>query len=368
MGNHIIDPREPRIYMDSMHWCCQKMDSYDKTWNFCISAREPGKSTRACRKIWKKWTKKHERFLVLRRRPIDLTEGYINSLAITINKFLPCHKRINFYFSKGSMRDGQVDIYIDKTKKILVGRVQALNIPSARAKSNIIRNVSTIIYDEYIPNDTREYLSNEVMNLQDVYSTYYREYNGHLKVYFFGNPYTVFNPFHSTFGIDITKIVPGAFLVGEDYVLEFPVISAELREYILKRNPLYKFDDEYTRYALNGIAIHDAKYNVVSKKPEGLKLAYVFRVGGNYLLAWKSNGTRINMFTDRFWIESQKNKPETTKNIYSIDFDNLVQDTRLINSSVRVCLQSIKEAVARRNVAYKTIESAVLIENLYKVL
>lgn len=350
------------------------MDSFDKTFNFVISAREPGKSTVLNTKIFKKFKHKHTRCLIIRRRPVDITEGYINSIATTINKFLPPHKRIAFFFNKGDMKAGQVDIYLDAKKTQLFGRVQALNIPSERAKSNFIKNVGMILYDEFIPNDTKAYLPKEVQNFWDVYSTYYREYKGHLKCYFSGNPYTVFNPFFSKLNIPISEIKPGAFLVGEEYVLEFPLISKELREYILTKNPLYKFDDEYTNYALNGIAINDVKYNIVPHKPNPYyKLKHIFRVGGTYLLVWRQPQTQrfdnvIVCKADKFWIETCKHPPKTNKKIYAIDFDNLVQDTQLVTKDVKILMQTLKWSVAHRNIGFQNIDAAVLIENLYTVI
>lgn len=369
--SHGIDRYEKKVIKDNIHWNCNKMDSFDKTFNFVISAREPGKSTVLNTKLFKKLKHNHARCLIIRRRPVDITEGYINSIATTINKFLPPHQRITFYFNKGDMKAGQVDIYLDPAHTELFGRVQALNIPSERAKSNFIKNVAIILYDEFIPNDTKAYLPKEVQNFYDVYSTYYREFKGHLKCYFSGNPYTIFNPFFSKMNICISDIKPGAFLVGEDYVLDFPVITPELRAYILNKNPLYKFDDEYTNYALNGIAINDAKYNIVPKKPNPYyKLKHVFRIGGTYLYVWRqaSNISGSTGYCDKFWIETSKKLTKTNKKIYAVDFDNLIQNTQLVTKDVKVIMQQLKWSVAHRNIGFQNVDAAVLVENLYTVI
>lgn len=371
MTNHQIDAYSKKIKKDFLHWNCRRMDSYRKTWNFTVSAREPGKSTKFDWKLYQNFVHRHERCLIVRRRPVDMTEGYVRSIASTINKFLPVHKRIQFYFNKGDLNRGQCDLYLDAKRTKLFGRVQALNIPSERAKSNFIPNVSSILYDEFIPNDTHAYLPKEVQNFLDVYSTYYREFKGHLRCYFSGNPYTIFNPFFSYLNIPINEIKPGAFLVGEDYILDFPVISKELREYILSKNPLYKFDSEYTQYALNGIALNDAKYQINSNKPRHYKLKYVFRAGGMFIYVWKQPDFSIYGGFDhscKYWIEARKKPLKTGKKTYAVDFDNLVQDTTLVTTGIKSITSGLKNAVASRKVTYASVDAAVLMENIYSVI
>jgi hypothetical protein len=365
MGNHIIDVRRKKALKDNLHWNCEKVDSYNKVWNFCISARGTAKSTKIAWKVWKNWIHKHCRTLILRRRPVDITPGYINSITLMINKFLPVHKRIQLYFNKGDLSQGQADLFLDKKHTILFARIQALSIPSERSKSNLIPDVSLIWFDEFIPNKTNQYLPDEVTNFLDVYGTYSRESRLTTKCWFTGNPYTIYNPFLVYHNIDLAKVVAGAFLIGKDYVLDFPIISEELKELILKQNPTYKEDDEYTQYALHGIAMHDTKYKI-GKKPFNYKLVYVFRCGGNYLSCWKTQD--YNVMKEKWFIEDSKKKPNTSKMIYAIDFDNLVQHTNLLTREIRQVMFMLKEAIARRQVSYSSVTSAVLIENLYKVL
>ena len=66
------------------------------------------------------------------------------SIARTINKFLPVHKRITLYFNKGDLTKGQADVYLDEKKTELFFRIQALSLPSERAKSNMIPDVANM--------------------------------------------------------------------------------------------------------------------------------------------------------------------------------------------------------------------------------
>lgn len=370
MGNHVIDIRKKKVIADNIHWNCDKVDSYDKIYNFCVSARGTAKTTKICRKIWKEYQHRHNHSLILRRRPVDMTPGYVNSIALTINKFLPVHKRIRLYFSKGDLQQGQADVFLDAKKTKLFFRIQALSIPSERAKSNIISDVSTIWFDEFIPNKTNQYLNDEVMLFKDLYGTYSREFAKYehktTKCWFTGNPYTIFNPFFVYLNIPLLQIKPGTFLVGKNYVLDFPIISDELKAFILKTNPTLLEDDEYTQYALNGIAINDTKYKI-GPKPFDFKLKHVFRIGGTYLLCWKDNMT-TNLFKDKWYIQSSPNEPNTNKTIYTVNFDDLIQNTELLVGDVKVALAGLKQAIARRDITYSSVDAGVLIENIYKSL
>lgn len=371
MGNHLINPRKKRLYADNIHWNCDKLDSVNKIYNICVSARGTAKTTKYCRKMYKEFTHWHTHWLILRRRPVDITVGYVNSIAITINNFLPVHKRIRLYFNKGDLNQGQADVYLDEKRTKLFFRIQALSIPSERAKSNMIEDVSGIWFDEFIPNKPNQYLTDEVNLFRDVYGTYSREfkkYDGRrfTKCYFTGNPYTLFNPFFSYLQIDLSQIKPGCFLIGKKYALDFPIITPELREFILKTNPDLEENDDYVQYALNGVVMNDMKYKINKKRPFNYKLKYVFRIGGTYLLCWKDNDI-INMLRDKWYIEENKTF-DTSRKIYSIDFDNLIQGTCMLTRDIKIVLIGLKEGIGRRAVTYSNVNAAVLIESLYKTI
>lgn len=59
MGNHVIDIRKKKLIADDIHWNCDKVDSYNKMWNICVSARGTAKTTKLCRKMWKDYEHHH---------------------------------------------------------------------------------------------------------------------------------------------------------------------------------------------------------------------------------------------------------------------------------------------------------------------
>ena len=75
----------------------------------------------------------------------------------------------------------------------------------------------------------------------------------------------------------------------------------------------------------------------------------------------------INMLKDKWYIQCTK-EWQTSRTVYSIDFDNLIQGTCLINSDIRTIMMGLKEAIGRRAVTYQNVDAAVLIECLYKAI
>lgn len=268
---------------DKLHISLRKVDSYNKPFNFIISEREAGKSSAILTKAYKVFKKKHRTSIIIRRLIADITETYINDCSKVINKFLPKDKQIAFEYKRGNIKEGVVDVFIDNRHFL---RIIALSNPMSRIKSTIIRNPGMIIFDEFICNNRagEKYLDNEAFKFKEIYNTYQRECNGYiLKCYFMGNPYSLYNPYFSDLDVNTLELQPGAFICAKNYVISCYRIKDELREAILKRNPLYQFDESYKRYAFYGLAVNDQNFIIQPHRPEKFTLRYIFRLNNRYL-------------------------------------------------------------------------------------
>ena len=98
-----------------------------------------------------------------------------------------------------------------------------------------------------------------------------------------GNPYSLYNPFFSDKNVPTNKLYPGAFVTGDDYVVSCYQIKKELKELLLKKNPLYKFDETYKKYAFDGRAVQDAEIRIETEQPNAFRLAFVFKIHGKCL-------------------------------------------------------------------------------------
>lgn len=367
MGNH---KGKPRIKKDHIHYDSRKMDKYNRAFNFLISMRETGKSTAIINKIMKMYVHHHRPSLVIRRQIVDIDEAYIQDLIKPYNKFKKPEHRISLYLKKGDIKSGIVDCFLDAKMTKLLFRVQALSIPNSRGKSRMLDDLGYIFFDEYLINPLKKekYIDGEVDSFRELYNTYYRDARdrGHsVRCFFCGNPYTVFNPFHAWLNIPLSKIKRGSFLVGKNWTLECIDMSPELRELILKTNPLYDEEDPYMRYAFDGQAIADERF-IIGTRPLNAKLKFVFRISDKYLLIW--NASTENNSVGKYYCETQIEKPETSKVIRAVDFNNLIQDTRLIDFDIKELFSSIKLAIQLRQMCYKDVECGYLIQQLYLLI
>lgn len=357
------------IKKDNLHYNPNLRDSYNKQINITISERELGKSTEWAWKVWKKFLHNHRPSIILRRQQVDITEAYIDSIGATINQFLPDNKQIKLEYKRGAFKDGVVDVKVNKRD---IFRVVALSVPKGRLKSLVYEDPAYMIWDEMLI-DTRggeKWLPDEGNKFAECFTTFNRHAvkHGHqMKVLVYGNPYTTYCPLFAWLDIDISLIKPGAFIVGDRYILECPQLSQELRDKILEVNPMYHFSDEYKRYAFGGEAVNDQNYDIHKDQPQGYTLKYIFRIANKYLAIWHKPMNRDKPGYDcgKYWVSTMKNYTGSKK-IYAVDFDNLINDTRLITTDIRAIMWRFKDAIANRDISYQTVECGYLIEAIYK--
>lgn len=357
---------------DKIHYSPRRIDSHDKTFNFITSEREAGKTTAIpATKIYKFWRHHGRPSIILRRQIVDITETYILDLQDTINDFLPESQRIKFEFKKGNIKEGVVDVQVDGKPFV---RFIALSCPKARVKSLRYDDPALMILDEFIVDNRNgeKYLVDEANKFKEIYNTFLRfaTKHGHkLKCYFCGNPYSVYNPYYIWLGVDLSQIKPGAFIVGNNYCIECYQIKPELRKFIKDHNPLYEFDDSYTRYAFGGQAINDNNFEVVGRQPDGYKLKYIFRLQNKYLHVYHMSMDRDRVSTDygKYWI-CDRDDYQGSKNVVAIDFNNLVEGTQLATAELKVITWRLKQCIAKRDVSYSSIAAGYLVEAIYSII
>lgn len=363
------------IKRDNIHCNLREIDRYDKHFNFLVSAREWGKSTAMWTKIYKIAMHKHQPAIVLRRMSVDITEAYVDSIEETINQFLPKSKWVTITYKKGSIKDGTCDVYMDKACTKMLCRIIALNVPKSRMKSLILRNPSLIFFDEFIIDTMagEKYLPDEINKFREMYNTYNRhkvKYSGKaLKCYFCGNPYTIFSPYAMWLNIPLNQIREGVKIIGEDYYFTCASLSKELKEHILKTNPLYQFDDSYTRYAFGGEAINDQRYTIVTERPKNYYLKFIFKIQNLYLYIWQCNNCDTYDYNRcKFWCETSAKLIQTNKRVFAVDFNNLTEGTQLFEPEMRSILILLRYAIGRRDICYKDVSAGFYVENIYKVI
>ena len=348
------------VKRDNIHFNLRTIDGYNLPFNFIISEREAGKSTAVWLKCYEAFKRDNRTTLVIRRKITHITKSYIDDIAQIINKFTD--DSVKFEYAVTSLKEGITDININNKRFM---RICSLSCDITALKSLVLRDLKYIVFDEFICNQRfgEKYLKDEATKFMEVYNTFRRESEG-LKCYFMGNPYSLYNPYFMFFNVDSSKLKRGAIISDKkSFVVQCYEITPELRAKILAENPLYQFDNSYTKYAFEGVNVNDQNIIILKERPEGFRLLYVFKHSGKY----------IGIYRKDFWADGigyygeflNPSKISKRRDIICFDFEELVDKTIMLSPDERYRFQRIKDAMRKRLIAFESIECYYLTEDIY---
>ena len=365
---------------DGTYYSWREIDGYNKPFNFAMSPREPGKTTSMWfAKIYQGWKKDHRPWIYFVRQSVEICEALITSIFdVNIRKF--SDDEFDVEYKIGSFKDGIVDVYIvyyhieindsGEEKKVvdnkyLFFRIVSLSIQLRRIKLAVLKNIKGVFCDEYIinPKNQEKYQPQEAFKIKEAYTTWRRE-NPNLKFYFSGNPYSLFNPLFVDWGVDTKLLRKGQFYVGDTFVIHWATLSDKLREKLLKENPLYQFDEDYTEYALEGTAINDSNIRL-GQLPPNYSLQFVFRVQGKYLGIFSNK--YYEDLEDRFFIKFLDNIGNK-RFAYCLDFEDMLDRSVLLSLDERSRLRRFKDSMRKNLVSYEDINVYYYMIEIYKNL
>ena len=357
----------------------QRVDGCRKTWNFLVTERESGKSTLLWKKIYNVFRRSSRPSILVRRFQADITDLFIEGAQTIISMFTK--QNVTFDYNKTTMRTGgMLDLYLcidEKRIDKVFCRIIALNTTLSRLKSQVLENPKYIMFDEFICNKRigEKYLDDEPFRLKEgVYNTYKRYCESRadgtkdLSMYFFGNPYSLFNPFFSDLKVNTNELHPGAFVSKDDYVIYCYQIKPELKEKLLRENPLYQFDDAYKKYAFDGRAVQDADIRIETEQPLNFKLIYVLKIHGECLGIYR--GFRYTD-TDRLYYWTKLIDPSSIskrRDITCFDFGDMAIRTVLLDNNGKKRYSALKEAIEHRWIAYASVKESWLMEEIHQEL
>lgn len=364
---------------DNLHFSWNKALSYNKVWNFAIGERESGKSVDSWSHIWNAFKYESRPSIVLRRRIADITSTYIDDIETLLNKFLD--EKIQLLYLKGDVKSGVVDVAVgeygkdyswQQIKKLPVFfRLIGLSNPMSRIKSLMLPNIKYIFFDEFICNlrGQEKYLGDEFFLIKEIYTTYNRESSTSIRILAAANPYSVYCPLFIGLGVDTLKLKPGAFIVGDNYVIDCFKVPDELKQKILDFNPMYQFDEAYKRYAFGGENINDQNIKIQKTEPCGLKMKYIFKFGREFLSIHEGTSRKQ---TESFWCCKHKEdwlqKIGKRRNIIVFDFADMCEGSRMIDASLRINLFRLKDAINKRNITYNCVDASYMMEDIYNCI
>lgn len=354
---------------DNLHWDFREIDGYNRPFNSVISEREAGKTTA----LWHKGRLLFEKgatFILTRQQKVSITDVYLHDCENVINKFIDDpEKRFRFLFNKGALDSGIVDVraQVGKGEPRLMFRCIALSNQLSDMKSLMLPNCACHFGDEFIK-DVRsgeKYLPREAWKYNELINTFQREApNRNFKSYLFGNPYSRANPYFVQWGVDISKLKRGTIWTNAQCVVQCYEIKPELREFIKANNPLYQFDNAYTRYAFDGLAINDSNMILKEKQPQGFQLFCVVIIEGNKIGLYSSYVTSVDYV---FWVGPVKDLSRT-RVAYAFDFSDLQQGCVLIDAYGKNLLSRFAAAMAVRKVAFANSQYGYWAEQVYNFI
>lgn len=374
-----------------MSW--RTLDGFNKAINCFISPREPGKTdTTWWEKIFSNWMEDGRPWAYLVRQVVEITEAMIQDIENIINKW--SIEPVTLEYTKGTFKDGIVDI---KIKGKLFIRIIALSITLRRIKLAKIPNIAGVFMDEYIinPKSGEKYIPDEYFKIKELYTTYRREYQGKgmMKMYFCGNPYSLFNPLFVGLGVDVSLLRKDKYVqdgeddvtysfpdgitfvdkkykcshnvyVGHTYAIEWGVLHPILKRWLLEKNPFYQFDEEYNQYALEGMAVNDRNIKL-SKQPRNFYLAFVLKMSGKNIGIFQNN--YLEELEDKYFCKFL-DEVSARRTIYCFEFEEMVERSILMSIDERLKLQRFKNAMRKRMVSFEDINVYYYIEEAYKNL
>lgn len=350
-----------KVTWDNLHYNSRKIDGFNVPFNFVISEREAGKSTYFwIVKCWNEFKKNGTSVIILRRKITHITSAYINDIFKIIRKFED--EKVEYHFNKSDCKEGIVDVYIND--KVFI-RFIGMSVDITAVKSGVMLQVKYMLLDEFIcnPQFGERYLKNEAIKFMEIYSTFNRESKNGIKCYFLGNPYSLYNPYFLYFGVKTSLLKPGAIISDKkQFAIECYQICDELKKQILEKNPLYQFDNAYTRYAFNGEAMLDQNIQVNETLPSNYYLSLIFKVSDKFIGIYKSDDIVFNIYYATFIDIEQVSK---NRKIYAFDLKDLVDRTILTSNFDKLRFKSLKNAIAKRNIEYSSISVYYLIEEIY---
>lgn len=318
-------------------------------------------------KIYNVFNKTKQPCIILKRYGADITDTWIEDQENLIKKFTK-DDNFKFDYSKAELTGGQMDLKVDG---IVCVRVIALNTPLSRLKSMFIKNVRYIFMDEFICNRRlgEKYLNDEPLRVKELYTTYNREAEKPIKIYMFGNPYSLVNPHMADKKIPINRLYPGAFLTGDDWCVWCYQIKPELKEYLLKHNPMYKFDDSYKQYAFDGRAVQDMDIRIIEQQPLKFKLLYVMKLHKKCLGIFFGFNAKDYDEHLLFWVKLLDEKDVSKRrDIVCFDFGDMACSTVLNSNNGKRLYTRLREAIETRYIAYASAEESWIMEEIYQEL
>lgn len=316
----------------SFYYNFDKLFSYNFLLAFVITERGLGKTFGSKVAMLKKFLKTGEQFIYIRRYKTEL-----DSALATFWSDLQ---------SNGYFEDYNLEVRKSKmlTTFLCNGNVCGYAIPLSTAnilKSTAFPKVKTIIFDEFLIDDTGlyKYLKNEVTMVLDLIETVARLRD--IQVIFLGNALSITNPYFAYWDLELPY--NSEFKTFKDGMIVVNYAKNEEYRKVKKASRFGKLIDgtSYGRYAIDNEMLKDNKH-FIEKKPSEAHFFGLLIINGMNIGVWNSRNGHLYM--------SEKFEPNTY-NKFACDYTDHTEDTMFLNARenyvLRICIRYYKQGLLR---------------------
>lgn len=346
--------------LDSIHIDYSIIDGYNKDNNLIIAPRHDGKTT--CfmvQKAYKAWLADGTVTCVVFRNTADMTAFALQSYLAPINKFK--EKEFELRFSNSERQDGVCPCYIGD-KLFLLG--VSLSIPERRLKGLVCPNCRLLMFDEVIINVKKgeRYIKDEFNKMKTLLDTLRKE--NRVRAYFLGNPYSLVSPYSNGFGIDVGKTKINTITTGASWAFWFKSLSPELKQWLIENDATYKDEDDYTKWALEGIPVNDEGKNVGEKRAS-YRLDFIIGYEGRTYGIYRLND--LDADAEAYYIDYYSDKSRR-RYMYTFQFEDMVNNTILATKDDKRKFSWLKKAICNNDVRCRDVAVASMLEEIYSYL
>ena len=360
---------------DNKHYTYREIDGHNAAINVIFSARGSGKSTTGIvDKLYKMYLQERIN-LVFKRYAASITDEWLQSFGRILEKFYP-GQLFKMSYLKSEVKNGVFTLYMNKKPFAMI---VALNGAMDKKKSIFLKNPGVAWFDEAFINPLygEKYLSKEWDRLREICIGFMRELiatGQPWKLYVQGNNYSLANPYTLGLKVPLNKLKLGTILTGYigegenrfKWAVQYYDLLPELKEELKRENPFYgDEEDEFTKYALEGIAVNDMNYKIEQTLPRNYSLCFVVRIENNYVGVFKNN--QISKDGDYFHCRLLK-AAEVKLEVFCFEFSQLVEGSIMKCKTQEWYFMSFMYAMQRRLVTFSDVNIATLCEEIYTYL
>ena len=295
-----------------------RINSYNATLNFILTNRGFGKTFGAKCNVIKKFLKKGEQFVYVRRYKTELNDIHKFFDSPDLRKKFKTHT----FDVKGKT------FYVDGK---IAGYAIALST-SQKLKSVDYPFVTTIIFDEFIVDKgCIRYLTNEVDVFLDLYETIARKRNN-VKAYLLANNVSIVNPYFTYF--DVTPKKTERFTIARDgeLVIEMCTDTVFINEKLeTKFGKLIK-GTKYADYSIYNNSLRDSEVFIEKRSKRNTSPVMSIVYNGERAMIWLDYKTGIFYCDDKYMktcneyvLSCEDHNPNTLLNASGINLNMLKQ-------------------------------------------